>query len=440
MQEYVTAKFGGSSLADASRIKQVTSIIRSNKKRKYVVVSAPGKRNPRDFKITNLLIECADLTKKNKSFDSIFALIKSRFLTIGTQLNCGIASSLLDQVYLGIKNKKGHDWIVSRGEWLMAQIIADYIDAVFIDAAELLTINHEGFIEFSQNAYLQNQLTENKRFVIPGFYGTSQKGSIKLLPRGGSDITGALVAKFTQCKLYENWTDVDGVFTAQPSIVPEAKPLSSLTFREMRELGYRGADVLQKDALLPLTQLGVPINVRNTFNKTIKGTMIVTQRKISPSELITGIAGRSGFTSIELQKYGLNDQKGVMEKITAILKKHNVSFEHNPTGLDSVSIILTKEAILGKEKKILKDLDIQIKPDYLSMKHNHLALICLVGEGLVKNPLAHTKTAAILFHTLITEQIQIHAIISATAGIDIVIAIEEKNLSLALKKIHKAFF
>jgi len=440
MQKNITAKFGGSSLATAKLIRQAVDIINFDKRRRYVVVSAPGKRNSQDRRITDLLYECSRRTNQYLSFDSAFSIIEKRFIDIGIELKISIVPKLLDEVYTGIRSKRGQDWIVSRGEWIMAQIIAEYMGGVFVDAGDIICLEENGEINSKTTNRMKKFLSKDLLYVIPGFYGKNENGEVKVFPRGGSDITGALVAKYMHCELYENWTDVDGVYTAQPNLVPQAKPLQSLTFQEMRELGYRGAEVIHKDALLPLIKLGVPIEVKNTFKPKSKGTLIVSERQVGKDELIIGIAGRGGFTSIQLQKYGLNDQKGIIEKITLILKKHSVSFEHNPTGLDSVSIIVAKEAIVGREKDILRSLEKNIEPDHLSMRHQNLALLCLVGEGLIKNPLAHTKTAAIIFKTLYDARVQIHAIISATAGIDIVVAIDEKDLDKALNKLHSAFF
>lgn len=432
----IVTKFGGSSLADAQRIRNAAEIVYGDSDRRYVVVSAPGKRDNKDEKITDLLLRCSSLVEEGLSFDQSFEQVSSRFENIGRELECYSVFTWLNDVHKGIKEKKGKDWIVSRGEWLMAKVFADFLHGSFVDASQLIRLKQNGQIDSLTYEIVKKQLAKDSvYYIVPGFYGSDRSGSIKIFARGGSDITGAIIARGIGARIYENWTDTNGVRAADPKIITDPKVINEMTYAEMRELGYRGADVLQKDAVLPVVEIGIPINIRNSFNPSYHGTMIAGKRTLSESETVIGISGRSGFIAFEIVKFGMNDEKGVGRKVLEIFEKNNIRFEHDPTGLDTMSVIVSKDQIDGKGKRVTDEITRTIKPDKVEVLNN-LGLVCVVGQG-IKRDAAGVQSA--LFRSLKEAGIEIKLTSMGTTASNIVVGVDGDKVNQAIKTLYNAF-
>ena len=449
-QKSIVAKFGGTSLATSERIKRVAEIVVENPQRRYVVVSAPGKgeKENEEIKITELLLGCSDLVEKGLSFNEAFQEVTRRFEGIGRGLEChSSVVGWLNSVDLGLQKGEKRDWIASRGEWMMAQIFAQFMGGSFIDAARLIRLEKDGQISPLTYQLIREQLTEDSVYVVPGFYGLREhrmfgipiQTSIKCFARGGSDITGAIIAKGVRASLYENWTDVDGVKAAAPNsqrtILKNPKTIDRITYKEMRELAYRGADVLQMDAVLPVIEEEIPINIRNTFNPSHQGTLIVPRRESLEGEAVIGIAGRKGFISYQIEKVGMNQHKGVARRALEVFEKNDISFEHVPTGLDSMSVIFYKDQLDGKERKISADLKRAIGPDSISIKTS-LGLICIVGQNIAEYA---TGVHAKLYTAFQQAKIDTRAATYSTGGNSIVIAVDEDKLTDAIESLYTAF-
>ncbi len=447
-QRPIVAKFGGTSLATAERIKRVAEIVVENPQRRYVVVSAPGIEKKGDERITDLLFGCSDLVEKGLSFNKAFEKVTKRFEEIGKGLGChSSVVGWLNSVNQGLEKGEKRDWIASRGEWITAQIFAKFMSGAFVDATRLIRLEKNGQISPLTYQLIREQLTENSVYVIPGFYGLSEyrmfgihmQTSIKCFARGGSDITGAIIAKGVRVSLYENWTDVDGVKAAAPNpqrtILNNPKTIDKITYKEMRELAYRGADVLQMDAVLPVIEQEISINVRNTFNPTHQGTLIVPCRESVDGETVIGIAGRKGFMSYQIEKVGMNQSKGIARRVLEVLEKNDISFEHVPTGLDSISVIFSKDQLARKEEKILAEINKSIGPDSLSIKTN-LGLVCVVGQNIAEHA---TDVHAKLFTAFQQANIMTRAATYNTVGNNIVIAVDEDRITDAIEALYTAF-
>lgn len=433
----VVAKFGGSSMATSEFIKQVAEIVVSpNQDRQIVVVSAPGKRFKKDTKVTDILFQCNSLVQEGVEFDEAFGQVVSRFEEIGRGLK--IHTSVvgwLNSVYEGVRDNKGKDWSASRGEWVMAQAFAKFLGlgGLFVDADRLIRFAQDGTIDPITYDLIREQLRQDTVYqVIPGFYGQGADGAIKIFSRGGSDITGAIIARGVNARLYENWTDVDGIRAADPEVVKDPKAIREITYREMRELGYRGADVLHTDAIWPVARAGIPINLRNTFNPSDPGTMILSERVSGEDMVIIGIAARQGFTSFQIEKEGMNSKRGVAAQILGVFEKNNVSFEHNPTGLDTMSVILHRDQLDGKVSKILSDLNKAIGPDKLQIIEG-IGLICVVGQDIKKYS---TSIHAVIYNALKQAGIPILAESYRTSGNNIVIAVPDDYVKQTINTLY----
>lgn len=419
----IVAKFGGSSLANSERITAVKNIVESNPERKYVVVSAPGKDAANPTKVTDLLI-ARDMTP-----------VRQRYMEIGTQLRLQQVNDWLGEVEAGVKANESDDWIKSRGEWLMAKTFADFIGGTFIDASRLIKLKENGQIDPSTYDLIKQKMDQEGRYVIPGFYGVGENGSVQCFKRGGSDITGAIIARGVDAKVYENWTDIDGVKVADPRVVRHPATIKELTHREMRELGYRGADVLQTDAVLPVLEKKIPINLRSSFEPEKPGTFIVFDRKSKEGEAVVGIAGKKGFVSFQIEKIGMNHEKGVARRVLEVFEENDVSFEHDPTGIDSMSIILHEDQLNEKSAKILLDLEANIHPDALSIIQN-IGLICLVGQQISSKS---TEIHRQIFETLEKAKIQLKGESYSIKGNNIIIAVDGQHMDDAIHAFYKTF-
>jgi len=348
-------KFGGSSLASAQQFVKVGNIIRSDESRKYVVPSAPGKRNSKDTKVTDMLYECYALAEAEKDFSASLKKIQERYNSIINGLNLNL--SLDDQfktIAENFKKKAGSDYAASRGEYLNGIVMAEYLGYEFIDAAEVIVFDEDGEFEAEKtNKILSERLSKCERAVVPGFYGAKEDGTVKTFSRGGSDITGSIVAKAAHADMYENWTDVSGFLVADPRIIENPESIKVITYRELRELSYMGATVLHEDAVFPVRKEGIPINIRNTNAPEDEGTLIVESTCRQSAYTITGIAGKKGFVAVNIEKAMMNSEVGFGRKVLEAFEEQGISFEHVPSGIDTMTVFVHQEEFEGKEQEVL---------------------------------------------------------------------------------------
>lgn len=433
----IVTKFGGSSLADAEQFRKVHAIMQANPKRRYIVPSAPGKRHADDYKITDLLYLCHAHIQQGIAFNDVFEIIATRYLQIVQELDLSLdLKPILTEIKAKISTGASSDYVASRGEYLNGLIMAALLGFEFIDAAEVIFFDENGVFdtEHTQNMISQ-RLATTSHAVIPGFYGAMPDKTVKTFSRGGSDITGAIVARGAQAKVYENWTDVSGFLMADPRIVKQPRPIETITYSELRELAYMGATVLHEEAIFPVRQVGIPINIRNTNLPEAPGTMIVRDAEpITASGRITGIAGRKDFTVISIEKALMNSELGFGRKLLSILEANQVSFEHLPSGIDSISLVIA-DAQLGKKlNKILKEIHHQCQPDSVQVLPK-MALIATVGRGMVYTP----GIAAKLFQALYEAQVNVRMIDQGSSEINIIVGIEPNDFEKAVQAIYQAF-
>ncbi|WP_160685550.1 aspartate kinase [Clostridium sp. C2-6-12] len=433
----IVTKFGGSSLADANQFKKVKDIILSNDARRYVVPSAPGKRNSKDSKITDLLYLCHAHVSTGISFDEVFNHIRDRYIGIVNDLNLNFdISKHLDIVKQDLENGASSDYAASRGEYLNGLILADYLGFEFIDAKEVMIFNADGSLDpDATDSALKAKLSKTLKAVIPGFYGADKDGNIITFSRGGSDVTGALVAAGIDADLYENWTDVSGFLMADPRIVPNPKPISKITYSELRELSYMGASVLHEDAIFPVREIGIPINIKNTNKPEDEGTFIVKDTDVSSKpNAITGIAGKKDFTVISIAKASMNSELGFCRKLLSILEQHNISFENMPSGIDTVCLVISDSQLKKKKDVVIEEIKRTCNPDSIEV-HPNLAMIATVGRGMAKQ----RGTAAKIFTALSNAEINIRMIDQGSSEMNILVGIESDNFEKGIAAIYNAF-
>lgn len=431
------AKFGGSSLANASQFCKVAQIIQADSERRYIVPSAPGKRNTDDHKITDLLYLCHAHAQQGIPFDDVFTIISQRYLEIIAEL--GLSLNLqphLDSIGQAIAAGATADFTASRGEYLNGLILADLLGYAFANPAELIFFDKYGLLDAERTqATLSEQLGKVSHAVIPGFYGCSFEGTIKTFSRGGSDITGAIVARGVEADIYENWTDVSGFLMADPRIVQNPRPIEKITYRELRELAYMGATVLHEESIFPVRQAGIPINIRNTNAPEHPGTLIVNDAEPNvQTGAITGIAGRKDFTVITVEKSLMNVELGFGRKLLTILETNGISFEHIPSGIDTLSVVLADSQLKNNADKILDEITQQCKPDAIEISPN-MALIATVGRGMAFTP----GIAAKLFQALAQSNINVRMIDQGSSEINIIVGVETADFEAAVQAIYKAF-
>ena len=431
------AKFGGSSLADAAQFRKAAEIVKSDSTRRYVVASAPGKRDSHDEKVTDLLLQCYYLAKEKKNIDEIFERICSRYRDIIAGL--GLDYSLeedFSSIKTAVLHRVGRHYVASRGEYLNAKILAKYLGFAFIDAEECIFFDEKNrFIPDKTEETMRNILSLHEYAVIPGFYGINTEGSIRTFSRGGSDITGSIVAAAAGADIYENWTDVSGMLMADPRIIKDPLPIPEITYRELRELSYMGATVLHEDAIFPVRKAGIPINIRNTNAPDAPGTMIVPKATTNEVEtIITGVAGKKGITAIHVEKDMMNSEVGFGRKVLEVLENHNVPFEHLPSGIDTMSVLVTSKSIEECKGAITAEMVKAVNPDSITLVEN-LALIAVVGRGMVNTE----GTAARVFTALAKENVNIRMIDQGSSEINIIVAVEEKNYEKTIKTIYNEF-
>lgn len=429
-------KFGGSSLADAEQFKKVKEIITAQDSRRYVVPSAPGKRFSGDTKVTDMLYSCYDKVSKGGDFFEAFAPIKARYDEIINDLSLDIS---LDNEYQKIKAcfeaRAGRDYAASRGEYLNGILLANYLGFDFIDSADVIFFDEKGTYDSTRTVSTLSQRLENvSHAVIPGFYGSMPNDTIKTFSRGGSDITGSIVASATSADLYENWTDVSGFLIADPRIIDDPKPITTITYKELRELSYMGATVLHEEAIFPVRKAGIPINIKNTNSPQDPGTMIVESTSQKPEFTVTGIAGKTGFAVINIEKDMMNSELGFGRRVLEVFEKNGISFEHMPSGIDTMSIVVHLEEFAQREQEILAGLHRNVQPDVIEIESD-LALIAVVGRGMK----SQRGTAGRIFAALAHSHVNVKMIDQGSSELNIIIGVEEHDFKKATKAIYDIF-
>lgn len=429
-------KFGGSSLANAKQFKKVADIIKADKSRRYVVPSAPGKRNDKDEKVTDMLYACYDAVAEGRSYKKILDKIKERYNEIidGLDLNLNLDHEF-DKIEENFLAKAGRDYAASRGEYLNGIVMANYLGYEFIDAAEVIFFDDNGNFEADiTDKELSERLEHVERAVIPGFYGSRHDGTVKTFSRGGSDVTGSIVAKAIHADLYENWTDVSGMLVTDPRIVDNPAVIETITYKELRELAYMGATVLHEDAIFPLRQEGIPINIRNTNRPQDKGTVIVESTCYKPAYTITGIAGRKGFASINIEKDMMNSEIGFGRKVLQVFEDNGLSFEHMPSGIDTLTVYVHQSEFEEKEQNIISGLHRAVAPDAIDLEAD-LALIAVVGRGMRRN----RGTAGRIFSALAHKHVNVKMIDQGSSELNIIIGVENRDFETAIRAIYDIF-
>lgn len=429
-------KFGGSSVADGIQLQKMKRIIDADPDRKYVVASAPGKRFEIDNKVTDLLYLCKTHMEQNLPYDQVFQVIKDRFNAVKLNLSIDVDMEIhFEEILINMKKGCSKDYIASRGEYLSAVLVAAYLGVDFVDAARMILFDEKGRLLFDEtdNA-ISAELSKHERAVIPGFYGTDvETGEIRTFSRGGSDITGALVAKAMGAEVYENWTDVSGFLMADPRIVKNPKPIEKISYKELRELSYMGASVLHEDAIYPCRIADIPINIRNTNHPDDPGTIITANEEHS-NKIVTGIAGSKDFTVIAIYKNMLSHEKGFVRRILMILEDFDISIEHLPTGIDTVSVVLSDRAIDGRLQEILEEFNTQLKPDGIEVFED-IALIATVGAGMNRR----RGVSAALFTALAEANVNIRMIDQGSSEMNIIVGVQNTDFNAAIKSIYNAF-
>lgn len=431
------AKFGGSSVADALQIEKIRNIIENDEDIKYVVVSAPGKRFSEDSKVTDLLYLCKTHIEHKIPYEQIFQVICDRFMAVEVNLDVDIdLEHEFEEIKRNLEAGASADYIASRGEYLNAMIIASYLGYDFVDAAKIVKFDEKGrFMEELTDKAIRKELANHEKAVIPGFYGSKIDGSVKTFSRGGSDITGSIIARAVGADMYENWTDVSGFLMADPRIVKDPKPISTVSYKELRELSYMGASVLHEDAIYPARVANIPINIRNTNRPEDPGTIITAEpAKLEDGQIITGIAGSKDFTVIAMYKNLMSSERGFIRKMTGILEDFDVPIEHIPSGIDTLSVVLENNVIDGRLDEIVEEFTRQLRPDTIEVFED-MALIATVGHGMS----SRTGVSAALFTALAKEKINIRMIDQGSSEMNIIVGVENKDFEKAIKAIYEAF-
>ena len=433
---YKVVKFGGSSLASAEQFKKVGSIIRADKARRFVVPSAPGKRFSADTKVTDMLYGCYALAEADKDFKAELQAIKDRYQEIidGLSLKLSLEEEFRT-IEQNFKDKAGSNYAASRGEYLNGIIMAAYLGYEFIDAATVIFFNEKGEFDAEKtNQILSERLAKCKNAVIPGFYGAYENGVVKTFSRGGSDITGSIVARAIKADVYENWTDVSGVLIADPRIIENPEVIETITYRELRELAYMGTAVFHEDAIFPVRREGIPINIRNTNAPEDNGTWIVESTCQKSKYVITGIAGKKGFCSINIEKDMMNSEIGFGRKVLQAFEENGISFEHVPSGIDTMTVFVHQDEFMHKEQKVVAGLHRLADPDYIDIEAD-LALIAVVGRGMKST----RGTAGRIFSALAHSNVNVKMIDQGSSELNIIIGVRNEDFEAAIKAIYDIF-
>lgn len=429
-------KFGGSSLASAEQFKKVGEIIRAEEGRRYVVPSAPGKRFSADTKVTDMLYQCYEKAENGKDFEELLNAIRERYQEIidGLALDLSLDSefAIIRENFL---KKAGSDYAASRGEYLNGILMANYLGYTFIDAAEVILFQENGtYDEKKTNKLLSKRLSEVETAVIPGFYGSMPDGRIKTFSRGGSDLTGSIVAKAAKVDMYENWTDVSGFLIADPRIIHNPKAIEAITYRELRELSYMGATVLHEDAIFPIRKEGIPINIKNTNAPQDPGTLIVEATCRHPKYTITGIAGKQGFASITIEKAMMNSEIGFCRKILQVFEDNHISIEHMPSGIDTMTVLVHQSEFEEKEQKVISGIHQAVQPDSIELESD-LALIAIVGRGMKSK----RGTSGRIFSALAHAHVNVKMIDQGSSELNVVVGVRNHDFENAIRALYDIF-
>ena len=434
------AKFGGSSVADGIQLTKTKEIIREDPDRKYIVVSAPGKRYEGDNKITDILYLCKTHIEHNLPYDQLFQVVVDRYMAV--EINLGVKVDLLkyfEEIRENLRKNPSADYVASRGEYLNAVLVAAFLEYDFVDTANLIKFDEKGrLLTEETDKALAEELAKHERAVLPGFYGSTPDGEIKTFSRGGSDITGALVARAVHADVYENWTDVSGFLMADPRIVENPKQIRAISYKELRELSYMGASVLHEDAIYPARMANVPINIRNTNQPEDPGTFITAEvsedYSSEQNHIITGIAGNRDFTVVALYKNMMSSERGFVRKILDILDDYDINFEHLPSGIDTVSVVMANKAINGRLDEVLDEFRTRLRPDSIDVFED-MALIATVGHGMSYRQGVSAK----LFEALAAAGVNIRMIEQGSSEMNIIVGVENKDFEKAIRAIYEAF-
>ena len=434
------AKFGGSSVADGIQLTKTKEIIRHDPDRKYIVVSAPGKRYEGDNKITDILYLCKTHIEHNLPYDQLFQVVVDRYMAV--EINLGVKVDLLkhfEEIRENLRKNPSADYIASRGEYLNAVLVAAFLEYDFVDTANLIKFDEKGrLLTEETDKALAEELAKHERAVLPGFYGSTPDGKIKTFSRGGSDITGALVARAVHADVYENWTDVSGFLMADPRIVENPKQIRAISYKELRELSYMGASVLHEDAIYPARMANVPINIRNTNQPEDPGTFITAEvsedYRSEQNHIITGIAGNRDFTVVALYKNMMSSERGFVRKILDILDDYDINFEHLPSGIDTVSVVMANKSINGRLDEVLDEFRTRLRPDSIDVFED-MALIATVGHGMSYRQ----GVSATLFEALAAAGVNIRMIEQGSSEMNIIVGVENKDFEKAIRAIYEAF-
>lgn len=427
-------------MADAKAISQVKSIIEADPSRRFVVVSAPGKRFKEDIKITDMLYRCYNEVVEFGNCKKSFGIIRERFVEIVKDLGLSLdINAVLDKTEQEIVANKSANFAASRGEYLSAIVVADFLGFEFVDAADMIRFDSHGKLnEDYTDDKVSNRLSKVEKAVVPGFYGKNFQGEVKTFSRGGSDITGSIIARGVRADLYENWTDVSGFLVCDPRIVPEAKAIKQITYKEVRELSYMGASVLHAEAIAPVMKRRIPINIKNTFKPEDAGTMIVPNEQYDPqvaNTVITGIAGKKDFSVILIEKSMMNAEVGFIRRVLSVVEHYGICIEHLPSGIDTLSVVIeTSQLKNGVLSDMVNEIRENVNPDYVHVIEN-ISLIATVGHGMARRQ----GTAATLFKALADENINIRMIDQGSSELNIIIGVANSDYEKCIRAIYKAF-
>ncbi len=427
-------------MASGNVILAAAELVKKDAERRYVVVSAPGKRFSGDIKVTDLLYKCEEEFESGniEAFKQTFEKIRVRFMNIETEIGKDVGvKSALDEVESSILKGAGKDYAASRGEFLAAKIMAAVLEVPFVDATEFVRFDEEGVLDVATFELGAKLLEKYPRAVIPGFYGLSVEGKVKTFSRGGGDISGSIVARCAGASLYENWTDVSGFYACDPRIVKSPKWIPELTYQELRELSYMGANVLHSESIFPVRAAGIPIRICNTFRPEDAGTYIVkTSYKDANENAVTGIAGKKGFTVFSIEKSMMNAEVGFVQKVLAVIGRHQISFEHLPSGVDTMSLVLDNEFLKdGMKEVLIEEFKEAVRPDKI-YTHDDIALIAVVGRGMVKN----VGTSARVFKAIAEAGINVNMIDQGSSELNIIVGVENKDCDLCIRALYNEFF
>ncbi len=428
-------KFGGSSCADANQFKKVAEIIHSDEERRFVVVSAPGKRSDADTKVTDMLYQTYALAEEGKDFSKQLAAIEARYNEIikGLKLKVSLKDEF-EEIGKQFKAKAGRDYAASRGEYLNGILMANYLGFEFIDPKDIVLFDDDTFDAEITNRKVAKRLKNVDNAVIPGFYGAYEDGRIKTFSRGGSDITGSIIARAIHASVYENWTDTSGFLVTDPRIVDRPQPIETITYTELRELAYMGASVFHEDAIFPVRKEGIPINIRNTNRPDDSGTWIVESTAKKSKFTITGIAGKKGFCCVNIIKDMMNSEVGFVRRVLQAFEDQNISIEHVPSGIDTMTVFVAQEDFIDKEQAVVSEIHRLVKPDLLEIESD-LALIAVVGRGMKRQ----RGTAARIFSALAHVNVNCRMIDQGSSELNIIIGVESKDFEKAIKAIYDIF-